>query len=112
MRITVLSLFWMLTLVIPVQAQKPENHYEQTVLSLPLFPAPISRTNTTLTQALGVVGASVQDGYVLFGLDLHSKDGQEPIVSVNLPADSHFEDGLRQIMSQIRGYEYEVISEH
>src|SRR2546430_12277054 len=59
---------------------------------------------TTLFRS-GVVGASVQDGYVLFGLELHSKDGQEPIVSVNLPADSHFEDGLRQIMSQIRGYE-------
>src|SRR5260370_40271095 len=112
MRTTVLSLFWILTLGIAVQAQKPENRYEQRVLSLPLFPAPISRTNTTLTQALGAIGVYVQDGYVLFGLGLLSKDGQEPVVTVNLLPNSHFEHGLRQIMGQIPGYEYEIISEH
>src|ERR1700682_1303367 len=112
MRTTVLSLFSMLTLVIAVRAQKPENQYEQRVLSLPLFSGPIIRNNIALTQALGVVGAYVQDGYVLFGLELHSKNGQEPVVTVDLPPDSHFEDALRQIMSQIPGYEYEVISEH
>jgi hypothetical protein len=112
MRTTVLSLFWILTLVIAVQAQKPENHDEQTVLSLALFPADIVRNHVPLTQALGVVGAYVQDGYVLFGLELHSKDGQEPIVSVDLPPESRFEDGLRQIMGQIPGYEYEVVSQH
>jgi len=112
MRTIVRSLFWILTLAIAVQAQKPENRYERTVLSLPLFPASISRDNTTLTQALGVVGAYVQDGYVLFGLELLSKDGQEPVVTVNLLPNSHFEDGLRQIMGQIPGYEYEIISEH
>jgi hypothetical protein len=112
MRTTGLILFWILTLVIAVQAQKPENHDEQTVLSLSLFPADIVRNHVPLTQALGVVGAYVQDGYVLFGLELHSKDGQEPIVSVDLPPESRFEDGLRQIMGQIPGYEYEVISGH
>ncbi|SRR6267378_6656069 len=112
MRTTMFSLFWVMTLVIPVQAQKPENRYEQTVLSLPLFPADIIRNHVPLTQGLGVLGAFVQDGYVLFGLELYSKDGQEPTVTVNLPPDSHFEDGLRQIMGQIPGYEYEVISEH
>src|SRR5260370_7585896 len=112
MRTTVRSLFWILTLAIAVQAQKPENRYERTVLSLPLFPASISRDNTTLTQALGVVGAYVQDGYVLFGLELLSKDGQEPVVTVNLLPNSHFEDGLRQIMAQIPGYGDEIISDH
>jgi len=33
-------------------------------------------------------------------------------VNLNLPPDSHFEDGLRQIMTQIPGYEYELVSEH
>jgi hypothetical protein len=112
MRTTVLSLFWILTLVIAVQAQKPESHDKQTVLSLPLFPADIVRNHISLTQALGVVGASVQGGFILFGLELHSKDGQEPTVSVDLPPESRFEDGLRQIMGQIPGYKYEVISEH
>lgn len=100
------------TLVMAAQAQKTENNYEQTVLSLPLFPADIVRNHVPLPDALGVVGSYVQDGYVLFGLELHSKDGQEPFVSVNLPPQSHFEDGLRQIMGQLSGYEYEVISSH
>ncbi len=112
MRTTVVSLLWMLTLVTAAQAQKPANHDEQTVLTLPLFPSDIVRNHVPLTQALGVVGTYVQEGYVLFGLELHSKDGQEPLVTVNLPPGSHFEDGLRQIMSQIPGYEYEVISAH
>ena len=33
-------------------------------------------------------------------------------MNLNLPPDSHFEDGLRQIMTQIPGYEYELVSEH
>src|SRR5229473_1885663 len=100
------------TLVIAVQAQKLENLDQQTVLSLPLFPADIVSNHVPLTQALGVVGSYVQNGYVLFGLELHSKDGQEPIVNVNLPPKSHVDDGLRQIMGQLPGYDYEVISEH
>jgi hypothetical protein len=112
MRTTVLSLFWILTLGIAIQAQKPESHDEQRILDLPLFPADIVRNHIPLTQALGAVGASVQGGFILFGLELHSKDGLEPVVTVNLPPESRFEDGLRQIMGQIPGYEYEVVSEH
>src|SRR5690349_14876560 len=112
MRTTVLSLFWILTLVIAIQAQKPESHDEQRILDLPLFPADIVRNHIPLTQALGVVGASIEGGFILFGLELNSKDGQEPIVSVDLPPGSRFEDGLRQIMGQIPEYEYEVVSEH
>jgi len=102
----------MVTLVIIVRAQIPESHDEQTILSLPLFPADIVRNHIPLTQALGAVGASVEGGFALFGLELHSTDGQEPIVSVDLPPESRFEDGLRQVMGQIPGYEYEVTSEH
>ena len=97
--------------LVNVQAEKP-GHYEQTVLRLALFPAEIVHNHITLTQALGTVGAYVQNGYVLFGLELRAKDGQEPIVNLSLPRDSHFEDGLRQIMTQIPGYEYEVVSPH
>lgn len=112
MKTIALSVFWITMLVIVVEAQKPEDHYQEPVLSLPLFPADIVSNHVPLTQALGVVGVSVQHGYILFGLELHSKDGLEPIVSVNLPPESRVEDGLRQIMGQIPGYEYEVISEH
>lgn len=97
--------------LVNVQAKKAD-HYEQTALSLALSPAATVRNHITLTQALGTVGVYVQNGYVLFGLELRAKDGQEPIVNLNLPPDSHFEDGLRQIMTQIPGYEYEVVSPH
>jgi len=112
MRSTMISLLVMMTLAIAVQAQKPQNSYEQTVLSLPLFPADIVQSHTPLTQSLGVLGTYVQDGYILFGVELHSKDGLEPIVSVDLPPGSRFEDGLRQVMGQIPGYECEIVSEH
>jgi len=112
MKTTALGLVCMLTLAISALAQNPEGRSEQTVLSLRLFPAPITSTHIALTQALGLVGVYVQDGYILFGLELRSKDGQEPIVSVDLPSDSHLEDGLRQIMNQIPGYQYEVVSPH
>ncbi len=107
MRTTVLCLFCLSTLVIAVQAQKLENLDQQAVLSLPLFLADIVSNHLPFTQALGVVVSYVQNRYVLF-----AKDGQEPIVNVNLPPKSHVDDGLRQIMGQLPGYDYEVISEH
>jgi len=44
--------------LVNVQAKKAD-HYEQTVLSLALFPAVIIHNHITLTQALGTVEAYV-----------------------------------------------------
>jgi hypothetical protein len=92
--------------------QKPVRGYDESPLNLSLFPGPITRHNLPLSQALGTIGAYVQGGYVLFGVELRAKDGKEPLVNLNLSAGSRLADGLQQIMDQIPGYKYNVISPH
>lgn len=88
------------------------NQQAQAVLNLPLLPVQIARDHVTLTQALGAFGVYVQGGYTLFGIELRAKDGKEPLVSLNLTPGSRLGDALRQIMAQMPGYEYEVVSQH
>lgn len=110
MRAAVPSAAAIVALLIPVHLQKAGRVYDKSPLDLLLFPAPITRSNLALSQALGTIGAYVQGDYVLFGVELHTKDGNEPLVSVNLPPNSRLADGLRQILDQVPGYKYEVIS--
>ena len=95
-----------------VQPKEAVRGYDESPLNLSLSSAPITRNNVVLSQALGIVGAYVQGGYVLFGVELRAKDGKEPLVVLNLSAGSRLADGLQQIMGQIPGYKYEVISPH
>jgi hypothetical protein len=99
-------------LVIALRAQEAEDQHKQGVLSLPLVPADIVHNHAPLTRALGELGASIQHGFVLFGVELRSKDGQEPNVTLDLPPSSRLDDGLRQIMGQIPEYEYQIVSKH
>jgi hypothetical protein len=73
------------------------------LLALRLFPVPLVLQNVTVTKALGDVGAFVQHGYALFGVELRLTDGQEPRVSIDLPAGSTLGDALRQILKQLPG---------
>jgi hypothetical protein len=111
MKATTFSILWFVALVSPIFPQKAGTH-DESPLNLSLFPGPITSDNLPLSQALGTVGAYVQGGYVLFGVELRTKDGKEPLVKVNLPSGSHLSDGLEQIMNQIPGYKYDVISPH
>jgi len=111
MRTFALAVISTLAVLVSLHTEKA-NQRGQPVLNLPLFPAPIVRDHTPLTLALGTIGASVQDGYALFGVELHAKDGKEPLVNLNLPAGSHLGDGLSEIMAQVPGYEHEVVSVH
>lgn len=101
---------WTLTLLclMVVNAQD----LEQSVLSLPIFPASLTRERIPLSRALGDLGSYVRDGYVLFGLELRAKDGHEPVVSIDLRPGSTLGDGIHQLLAQLPGYRYEVISAH
>ena len=112
MRTAVLSTVAFIALLVPIHLQKAGRLFDESPLNLSLFPAPITRNNVVLSQALGVVGTYVQGGYVLFGVELRAKDGKEPLVNLNLSAGSRLADGLQQIMDQIPEYKYEVISSH
>lgn len=85
---------------------------ELRVLNLPIFPAQLSQRDVPLTKTLGYVGSYVRRGYVLFGVELRLKNGQEPVVNVNLEPGSTLGDALRQIFDQLPGYRFEVLSAH
>ena len=85
---------------------------EAGLLNLPIFPAPVVRHGIPLTKALGDVGVYVRNGYVLFGVELRLKNGQEPTVNIDLKPGSTLGDALRQIFKQVRGYTLEIASEH
>lgn len=108
MRAAVPSAAAIVALLVPIHLQNAGQVYDKSPLDLSLFPAPITGNNLALSQALGTIGVYVQGGYVLFGVELQTK----PLVSVNLTPGSHLRDGLHQIMVQIPGYEYKLVSEH
>ena|SRR6516225_4924831 len=108
MRTAIRSTVAIVVLLVPLPPQKAGPVHDELPLNLSLFPAPITRNNLALSQALGTIGAYVQGGYVLFGVELRTKDGNEPLVSVNLLPGSHFGDGLDQILAQIPGYELQA----
>jgi hypothetical protein len=85
---------------------------ESSLLKLPLFPVPVVQQNAPLTRALSYVGAFVRNGYVLFGIEVRSKDDREPAVNVNLKPGSTLGDALRQIFQQVPGYTFDVVSQH
>jgi hypothetical protein len=65
-----------------------------------------------LTQALKWLGASVEHGYVLFGVELYGYEGKEPVVDLKIPPYTSAEEGLRRIFKQLPEYTFEVLSEH
>ena len=106
------GLIWLLGLAVSIRPEEQKRVDERSVLSLPIFPAPTIRDKIPFTQALGVVGAYVQKGYVLFGVELRPKDGQEPLVNVNLQPGTNLGDALRQVIDQVPGYQFQVVSAH
>lgn len=78
-------------------------------LDLQVSPIP-SREGLPLTRALGDIALHVSDGYVLFGIDLGSDS--EPAVTVCVPDSTSLGVALSQIMSQARGYTFQVASKH
>lgn len=85
---------------------------ESQLLRLPIFPAPIVLQGVALPTAVSEVGAQLRGGYVLFGIELHLKEGRPPIVNLNLRPGSTLGDALRQMFQQLPDYRFEVASAH
>jgi len=57
---------------------------------------------------LSDVGIVVKQGYVLFGIEVHPKDGREPTVSLEFKPGMTLGEALNQIFQQIPDYRFEV----
>jgi hypothetical protein len=62
-----------------------------------------------LSNALAVVGVQVQGGFVSFGIVIY---GQEPLVTIGWKKPLNLGAALTEIVSQVRGYTYEFVSDH
>ncbi len=89
----------------PTQAQADE-------LRLMRIRADLDHTNLPLTSALGFLGAMVKGGYVLFGVELKTTNGTEPLVNLHAALDSTLEEALDSIMDQLPGYRFELVPAH
>lgn len=70
------------------------------LLDLPVQPtAPWQ--SIPLGNALGQLGASVSDGYVLFGLEQRLVDGKEPTVNLNIKMETTLRVALGEILAQL-----------
>jgi len=78
---------------------------------LPLSPTPFSQDAMRLTCALGEIGVHVQGGYMLFGVEMRERGGQEPVVNMKVPEGATLSDALRNVMSQMPTYTLEVVSD-
>jgi hypothetical protein len=73
---------------------------------------PIEIHQVPLTEALKWLGASVEHGYVLFGVELYGYEGKEPVVDLNIPPYTSAGEGLRRIFKQLSEYTFAVLTEH
>jgi hypothetical protein len=72
----------------------------------------LDRGNLPLTSALSLLGAMVKGGYVLFGVELKTTNGAEPLVNLHAEIDSTLEEALDSILHQLPGYRYELAPSH
>jgi hypothetical protein len=61
MRTAIRSTVAIVVLLVPLPPQKAGPVHDELPLNLSLFPAPITRNNLALSQALGTIGAYVQE---------------------------------------------------
>jgi hypothetical protein len=72
----------------------------------------VKRDEITHSKALTEVGVLAQDGYVLYGIELHPTGDTEPAVKLALKQTATVGEALRQIFDQLPGYRFETVSEH
>ena len=70
------------------------------------------RQNLPLTRALDEVGTFLQGGYAIFGIEIRSSDGREPLVNLNLETGRTLADVIEQVLKQTPGYAFEIVSPH
>jgi hypothetical protein len=85
---------------------------EENPLNLKLFPVPLQRRDLPLSRALSEVGVRLQGGYVLFGVDVELIRGSEPTINLDVPPGLTLGEALKQILEQVPGYEFHVVSSH
>lgn len=91
----------------------PAGVQDASLLKRPLFPVHLRGDKLPVTQALAQIGSAVKNEYVLFGIEVQlSKEGAEPSVNLDLPPGSTLGDALREVLGQLGGYEFEVVSPH
>ena len=71
----------------------------------------VAREGMPLTKALAEVGDRQLRNRVLFGIEVHLEDKREPVVDFRFDASSTLGDVLHQIVRQLPGYEFEVVSD-
>jgi hypothetical protein len=74
----------------------------------------VKHDEITLSKALTEVGILAQDGYVLYGIEVHSRSDTEPepVVKLALKETPTLGEALRRIFDQVPGYRFETVSEH
>lgn len=78
-------------------------------MSLTVSPILIAH-KIALTQALAQIGLRVQNGYVLFGIDIRGVP--EPEVELKISDPITLGAALAQIVGQLKGYGYRAVSDH
>jgi hypothetical protein len=73
---------------------------------------PIKANHVPLTQALKGLAVGIEQGYLLFGLEVYRHEGKEPVVDLDIPPNTSAEEGLRRIFKQLPEYTFTVVSEH
>jgi len=83
---------------------------------VPLLNNPISSwisfKSVPLSEALSTLGQHVEDGFVLFGLEVKLEDGKEPTVTLEGQPGMKLGDAITQVLKQLPDYEMEVVSDH
>jgi hypothetical protein len=73
---------------------------------------PLEVHQVPLTQALEGLAIRIEQGYVLFGVEVYRYDVKEPVVDLNIPPYTSAEEGLRKIFKQVPEYTFAVLSDH
>lgn len=73
---------------------------------------PIRHSNMPLTQLVGFIGVNADGDFVVFGIEVETENGQEPLVSVNIPPKSTLGQALMEVVAALPSYSFEAVAPH
>ena len=81
-------------------------------LQIRLIDSPLQYNDMPLTAVIGRIGVYATGDFVLFGIEVETVNGQEPKVSVSIPAGSTVRRALMEVVASLPAYSFEAVRPH
>lgn len=104
---------WFVVLVMALSSGTCLGQSGQTEpLEIRLASVPLDFEQLPLRKALERIALGADHDLVLFGVEVHTEYGREPLVSVHIPGGSTLRQALAEVVATLPNYTFEIVSPH